>query len=110
MPLLVPLIVALVHRAALRGHGPYALPTVARILGYPALLVLWLVVPWLVLVEFFVPVMLDAYPGSRAILAAPLALSHAVAPWSLMAAAGLWPVWVVVAALHGARRTVQAPR
>lgn len=107
MPILVPAIVAVAQRRALRGRAGYVSTTAARVVGYPALFVLLVVVPWVGAEIFFVPALLDAFPLSRTILAAPLAMGDWVAAnWLLLSFAALmmWPVWIVVMALRGARQ------
>jgi hypothetical protein len=46
MPILVPAIVAVAQRDALRGRAGYVSTTAARVVGYLALFVLLVVVPW----------------------------------------------------------------
>lgn len=107
MPILVPAIVAVARRDALRDRAGYVSTTAARVVGYPAVFVLLVVVPWVGAEIFFVPALLDAHPTSRTILAAPLAMGDWVAAnWLLLSLAALmsWPAWIVVMALRGARQ------
>ena len=107
LPILVPAAVAIARRRMLRGKARYVLASAARILGYSALIVLVVLVPCAAANVFLVPALLDAHPGARAFLAAPLAASDWVAAnWLVASVASflLWPVWVVAAALHGARQ------
>jgi len=106
-PILVPAAIALARRRVLRGKARYVLASAAHIVGYPALILLVLLVPCVAADVFLVPALLDAHPASRTILAAPLAAGDWVAAHWLVADVAsflLWPAWVVAAALHGARR------
>ena len=111
LPVLVPAVVAAAQRRGLRGKGSYVLPTAARILGYPAMFALLVLVPCFVFDVYFVPVLLDAHPASRTILAAPLALLDWISSNGFIlsiALIALWPIWVVAAALRCARRLRRA--
>jgi hypothetical protein len=96
----------------LRGKGPYALPTAARIVGYPALFVLLVAIPLVVIETYVVPVLLDAHPASRpsvTMLLAPVDFVSTNGFVWITAAELLWPIWVVATALHSARRLRRAP-
>jgi len=103
VPVLVPAVVATVKVPKGGRRAAFVVSSAARLVGYPVMLLLLLGVPWVVFEVVFVPVLLDAYPGSRSVLAVPVALSELALQHWFWAAPLAWLTWVAVATPRFAR-------
>ncbi|WP_457425964.1 hypothetical protein [Roseateles sp. P5_E7] len=104
LPVLLPMALAAARRPVLDQRRRFVLSAAVRIVGYPALVVLWVVVPWTAFELFLAPVVLDAYPASKTWLAVPLEMARSLAAHGFWGLPLLWPVWVSAAAVHVMRR------
>ncbi len=100
LPIAIPLAVAVFRRPRLKSPAKFATSAAARIVGYPAVLALLIVVPWVAFELLLVPVLFDAYPNSKSVLSFPLGVTH----WVLWNAFWLvplsWLAWVIAASIY----------
>lgn len=98
LPVLVPATLATFVEARPSAKVQFTLSTAARLIGWPALLIALLVLPWFAFEMFPVPVLFDAYPASRSVLSGPLAVTHWLTRQSNWLVPLAWLAWVFVAA------------
>ena len=104
LPLLIPLVVAFARRPRLQQKARFVFSACARIVGYPAVLTILLVVPWASFQVFLSHVAYEAYPSARTLLSAASEFSGwCLRHWYYVVPL-LWPVWVLVASVYAARR------
>lgn len=103
VPVLVPGLAALFVKAPAWSRLGFTLSCAARLLGWPLLCIALIGVPWTLFELFLVPVLFDAYPVSRSILAIPLALTHGLmSVWPVVVLV-LWTVWLVAGTARAQR-------
>lgn len=96
VPVLVPACASVFVTARASSKLKFTLSSAARLLGWPLLLLALVGLPWFVFEIFLVPVLFDAYPVSRSILAVPLAATHwLVQTWYVILPI-VWLAWVAV--------------
>ncbi len=103
VPVLVPGLASLFVKAPARSRLGFTLSCAARLLGWPLLCIALIGVPWALFELFLVPVLFDAYPVSKSILATPLAWAHELMSlWPLVVPV-LWIVWLAVGTARAQR-------
>lgn len=96
VPVLVPACVSVFVDARTSSKLKFTLSSAARLLGWPLLLVALFGLPWFVFELFLVPVLFDAYPVSKTILAVPLAATRWLVQTWYVVLPLVWLVWVTV--------------
>jgi hypothetical protein len=104
LPLLVPLVLAIARKPRLNRPVAFAWSAGARIVGYPTMLTLLFVVPWFIFEVFLVPVLFEAAPASKAVLATPLSLTRWLTWHWFWYLPFLWFLWVTFASFHLAKK------
>jgi hypothetical protein len=99
-PVLVPALVSIFVKSPPTSRIGFTLSSAARLLGWPVLAIGLIGLPWFVFELFLVPVLLDAYPMSRAILAAPLAVTRWFVDVSFLLLPVLWVTWLLLGTLR----------
>ena len=102
-PIIVPTVLALFAKRRVMEKSRFVLSTAAHLLGWPTLLVALLVLPCCVFEIYLLPVLLDAYPLSRSLLAAPLAVTNWATQNSFWLVPLLWICWVFYASWRSKR-------
>ena len=97
LPIAFPVAIALLRRPRLTRPTIFALAAASRIIGYPALLCLLLVIPWVFFEIFLVPVIADAYPNLKTLMSWPLNVSNWLLWNAFWVVPLVWVMWVAVA-------------
>jgi hypothetical protein len=96
----VPALVSIFVKAPPSSRLSFALSCAARLLGWPMLALGLIGLPWVAFDLYVVPVLFDAYPISRSILAAPLDLTRWVVRVGYLILPILWSLWLVIGTMR----------